>query len=122
MTAPAYNFNGRWGEYDQNVIGAQSRTDGVANTIAMAEAGSEIALKVLHLDFDGLKDLFIPSQTQLQHAYAVAPECFEKTGWYWSSTQGSRYNAFVQHFEYGCSDWLLKASEFRVRAFRAIPL
>jgi hypothetical protein len=122
MTAPEYNFTGAWGEYGQNVTGAQSRTDGMANTKAMAAAGSAIATKVLTLGFDGREDLFIPSQAQLQHAYATAPDAFEKSGWYWSSTQDSSGSAFVQDFEFGGSLWSIKDYEHRVRAFRAIPL
>ncbi|MES2909864.1 MAG: hypothetical protein V4718_00660 [Pseudomonadota bacterium] len=122
MTAPECNFKGAWGEYDQNVTGAQSRTDGLANTKAMAEAGSAIAKRVLALAIDGHADLFIPSQTQLQHAYTAAPQAFEKSGWYWSSTQSSSNLAFVQDFEDGYSSWIIKGYELRVRAFRVIQL
>jgi hypothetical protein len=122
MTAPEFNFTGAWGEYGQNVANAKSRTDGMANTKAMAAAGCDIAVKVLDLEFDGRKDLFIPSQSQLQHAHTAAPDAFEKSGWYWSSTQYSSYSAFVQHFEDGYSNWNVKDDGHRVRAFRAIPL
>lgn len=122
MTAPEYNFTGAWGEYGNNVAGAKSRTDGMANTKAMAAAGCAIAIKVLALEFDGREDLFIPSQAQLQHAYAVAPSAFEKSGWYWSSTQYSSGYAFVQAFEVGNSSWNYEVYERRVRAFRVVQL
>lgn len=121
-TAPEASFISAWGEYGKNITGAQSRTDGRANTASMAAAGSECAIRVQALDVDGHKDLFIPSQAQLKHAHTVAPPAFEKSDWHWSSTQSSRISAFVQDFQDGYSDWFTKGSEFRVRAFRAIPL
>lgn len=122
VTTAESNFLSVWGTYDQNILGAQSRTDGRANTAAMAAAGCECAVRVLAMEADGHKDLFIPSQAQLQHAYAVAPDLFDKEGYHWSSTQVSRSGAFVQDFEYGNSYWDVKGSSRRVRAFRAIPL
>ena len=54
-------------------------------------------------------------------AYICAPTLFKKSGWYRSSTQGSRGSAFVQDFEDGGSGWNNKDYGYRVRAFRVIP-
>ncbi len=121
-TAPEATFTSVWGTYGTLIDGAKSRTDGRANTAAMAAAGCACASRVLALDVDGHADLFIPSQSQLQHAYTAAPGAFEKEGWHWSSTQYSRYIAFAQDFESGGSYWFSKDYEFRVRAFRGLPL
>ncbi|MCE1090299.1 hypothetical protein LU640_27145, partial [Pseudomonas monteilii] len=48
-------FEGAWGEYGTKIEGAGSYSDGEANTRAMAEAGSQIAIKALELG------AFIPS-------------------------------------------------------------
>ncbi len=122
-TAPQFELQGQWGEYGKDVPGATSRTDSAANTSAMAAAGSTIAQQVLALRDDaGRADYAIPSQAALQLAAANVPELFDKSDWYWSSTQGSRYNAFVQRFEYGLSDASRKDFSLRVRAVRTIPL
>lgn len=62
--------------------------------------------------------------TQLEgvHAYTTAKQAFKTSGYYWTGTQGSRYGAFVQVFEYGYSDWDDKDYEHRVLAFRGLAL
>lgn len=120
-TAPEASFRGIWGEYGQDVPGAKHRFDGRANTAAMAAAGSAIAQRVLALQIDGHQDLYIGSQAEMTLASANAPELFEP-GYHWSSTQGSRHDAFVQDFENGGSGWSGKDGERRVRAFRGLPL
>lgn len=62
-------LQGIWGDYGQDVIGAQSYTDGLANTKAMADAGSELAKKVLALRIAGLDDWHIPAQDQQELQY-----------------------------------------------------
>lgn len=117
---PTANFMGEWGEYGKDVPGATHRFDGRTNTLAMARNGSEIAQRIVALEVEGHKDLFIASQAQIQLACANAPELFDK-GYHWSSTQYSRNYAFVQGFEFGDSCWYSKGSERRVRAFRGFP-
>jgi hypothetical protein len=115
-------FQSVWGKYGEDVAGAKQQFDGRANTLAMAAAGCEIAHKVLALEIDGHRDFFIPAREQLRHAYQATPDAFVKEGWHWSSTQNSRHDAFAQDFEGGGSDWNYKGNEFRVRAFRGLPL
>jgi hypothetical protein len=58
-----------WGEYGQDITGAGSYTDGLANTKAMAEAGSELAKQVLALEIGGFNDWAIPARDQLEMLY-----------------------------------------------------
>lgn len=65
----AVELRGRWGEYDKDVPGAMSCTDGRANTAAMAEAGGEIAQQVLELNHNDCNDWAIPACDQLEVLY-----------------------------------------------------
>lgn len=62
-------FKGVWHPDYADVIGAKSFVDGLANTLAMAEADCPIAKQALALEIDGLKDFFIPSQDMLELQY-----------------------------------------------------
>ncbi len=111
-----------WGEYGKEVTGTSSRSNGRANTDAMALANCPAALRVREISIDGHTDFFLPSLGELNSAAANVPELFNTDGWYWTSTQLSRSSAFAQDFEYGNSGWNSKDYEHRARAFRAIPL
>ena len=54
--------------------------------------------------------------------YLAAPQLFKKEGYYWSSSQYSRYDAWCQDFEYGSSYFSGKVTELRARPVRKIPL
>jgi hypothetical protein len=117
-----------WGPYTE-VEGARSRHDGRANTKALMDAGGKDFAKDFpaawwcsDLEIGPMSDFHLPSQAELFLASLYAPQLFNKEGWYWSSTQNSRYSAFVQDFEGGDSGWDVKGSDGRVRAFRWIPL
>ncbi len=62
-------FKGRWSPNDDAVPGAQHYADGMANTEAMAGAGSVLAAKVLQLDIGGVADWYIPSRDELEMIY-----------------------------------------------------
>jgi hypothetical protein len=111
-----------WGKYGQDIERAKSKTDGATNTRAMAEAGSEIAQKVLALDIGGKTDWHIGSQGEMHVAAANVPDLFEFGCWYWTSTQFSSNLAFFQVFERGYSFWYYLDDVFRVRAVRTIQL
>lgn len=120
--AAAGEIKAVWGNYGKDVPGTSSRTDGKANTDAMVLAECPAAVRVREISIDGHTDFYLPALGELNSAAANVPELFSKDGWYWTSTQYSRYNAFVQDFEDGSSDWDGKGNERRVRAFRRIPL
>jgi hypothetical protein len=71
-----------WGEYPRDVPGARSFFDGQANTLAMAEAGSELAQRVLRLDINGFKDWYLPSRDELELLYRhLKPTTQENWRW-----------------------------------------
>ena len=85
ITAPKTvgKFEGEWNGSYTSVEGAKSLCDGLTNTLAMAEAGSELAKQVLALDHDGCKDFYIPSADELELMYrAFKP----------STDENSQYN------------------------------
>lgn len=116
-----HDVHGQWGEYDQDVPGAKG-TNGAANTQAMAAAGSPIAQAVCALTIDGHADWYIPSRFEMLALYETSPALFDKDGWYWTSSQYSRRNAWCQDFECGSSSAFVKDDEFRARPVRSIQL
>ncbi|MGJ7544603.1 DUF1566 domain-containing protein [Variovorax sp. LT1R16] len=112
-----------YGPYE-DIEGASSQLDGAANTRALLAASDEhqAAKWAATYTADGHTDFHLPSRVDLLMAYVCAPQLFNKSGWYWSSTQVSRSGAFVQDFEYGFSYWDDKDFRHRARACRWIPL
>ena len=122
-----------WNNTLNSVVGATSYCDGLANTKAMAKAGSALAKKILKLKIGGYDDWHLPSRLQSllafhEHAAAehFAPggsESYERE-WHWTSTQHAEYAvyAWVQGFNYGYQYGDHKASEWRARAVRMIKL
>jgi len=135
------DFTGLWLKTPKDVPGATSLVDGMANTVAMAKAGSQIAKKVLGLSIGDRKDWSIPALDQLTvlrstlfpragitPAQTVA-EAFQEGGEqafeqevYWSSTQYSAAYAWLQGFRTGGQYGYGKDCKFRVRAVRTCPL
>lgn len=112
-------FEGAWGEYGAKIEGAGSYSDGEANTRAMAEAGSQIAIKVLELG------AFIPSCLEGQMVMAAKSDglvTVREDGWHWLSSQRSANNAFIVDFEDGWLGNTLKDFEFLVRPVRSLIL
>lgn len=107
-----------------DVSGATSHIDGRANTAALLAASKDHAAAKWAAAYtaDGHTDFHLPSRLDFVMAHVCAPQLFQKSGWYWSSTQGSAHSAFVQDFEHGHSYWYGKVDEHRVRACRWIPL
>ena len=116
-----HDVRGAWGEYGQEVPGAKGPS-GASNTAAMLAAGSTIAQAVCALHIDGHADWYIPSRLEMLVLYEASPALFDKDGWYWSSSQYSRYDACCQDFEYGRSYAGSKGYEFRARPVRSIQL
>jgi hypothetical protein len=58
-----------WINDQADVPGTLSYNDGLANTTAMAEAGSELARWALDLRIDGHEDWYLPSQDELEVIY-----------------------------------------------------
>ncbi|BAK75425.1 hypothetical protein NH8B_0590 [Pseudogulbenkiania sp. NH8B] len=60
---------GKWGEYGADIEGARSCFDGLANTQAMAAAGSDLAKWALGLNIGGYTDWYLPSRDELEIPY-----------------------------------------------------
>ena len=122
-----------WNSSLKSVAGATSYCDGLANTKAMAKAGSALAKKILKLKIGGYADWHLPSRLQsllafheLAAAKLFAPggsESYERE-WHWTSTQPAEDadSAWVQGFNYGNQYSYHKANEWRARAVRMIKL
>jgi hypothetical protein len=111
-----------WADEYKTIEGADSKTDGQANTAAMAAAGLQLAQRINALDLGGHTDWYLPAASELRALSATAPELFNPKDYYWSSTQYSRSTAWCQDFEYGDSTALSKVYEFRARPVRRVQL
>lgn len=112
-------FEGAWGEYGTKIEGAGSYSDGEADTRAMAEAGSQIAIKALELG------AFIPSCLEgqlLMSAKADGLVTLREDGWHWLSSQRSAYFAYYMVFEDGWLSYNRKNIEFLVRPVRSLMI
>lgn len=112
-------LSGPWGEYGVEIKGAGSYSDGEANTRAMAEAGSAIAIKALELGGH------IPSCLEGQLVMAAKADGLvelREDRWHWMSTQRSANTAYILGFEDG---WLFsygKYGERLARPVRSLPI
>jgi hypothetical protein len=71
-----------WAKSTKSVPGASSFFDGLANTRAMAEAGSKLAQWALGLAIDGQSDWYLPSRDELELCYrAFKPTTDENYCW-----------------------------------------
>lgn len=105
-------FEGPWGEYGQEV--ETTWADGLANTKAMAEAGSEIAKKALELGGH------IPSPVEASLLMAAKQEGLAKLRgdrYHWLSTQYAAYYAYFMGFEGG---WQNSGGKNGVRLVRPV--
>ena len=112
-------LNGVWGEYGVKIEGAGSYSDGEANTRAMAEAGSEIAVKALELGG------FIPSCLEGQLLMAAKADGLVELRddrYHWLSTQRSAFTAYFMDFEVGWLDYHVKDDERLARPVRSLPI
>ncbi|AZD86561.1 Phage protein [Pseudomonas chlororaphis subsp. aureofaciens] len=110
---------GAWGEYGQDVPGAKSYSDGEANTRAMAEAGSEIAIKALELG------AHIPSCLEGQLLMAAKADglvTLREDRWHYMSTQYSATSAYLMDFEGGWLGFSAKGNERVARPVRSLPI
>lgn len=85
-----------WNGSSKSVVGALSYCDGLANTLAMAEAGSKLAQRALDLRIGGHADWYIPSQDELEICYrAFKPTaeqnwCYARSGINLSAAEPTR--------------------------------
>jgi len=105
---------------DIEVSDATDHWDGAANTLALGKSSHAhpAAEYCRTLNVDGKADWYLPAHAELCLAWVNCAEAFQKSGYYWSSTQDGRNLAWVQDFEYGYSNDNLKHTQRRVRPFR----
>jgi hypothetical protein len=124
-TSPdAYAASMTWGGEGQNVLGAQSEYDGLANTMALVESGDHPAAEWCHrLDIGPHSDFYLPARREMRLASINVPELFA-SGWHWSSTQCASYPyyAWSQGFDVGGQSYTHKSDAGQVRAFRRLAI
>ncbi|MDH0798606.1 hypothetical protein [Pseudomonas carnis] len=115
----ADELSGPWGECGVKIEGADSYSDGEANTRAMAEAGSVIAVKALELDG------FIPSCLEGQLLMAAKADGLVELRddrYHWLSSQRSAYYAYYMGFGGGWLTFDVKYGERLARPVRSLPI
>lgn len=110
-----------WGSRGTEEKGAIDALDGLANTRALIAGGNDhpAAKWVRGLVINGHTDFYLPSRRELSLAWANTPELFSEA-WYWSSTQYSPTNAWIQVFGNGSQSILGKGIAYRARAVRRL--
>jgi hypothetical protein len=102
---------------------AENEYDGMANTRAMAAAGSELAKQALAVRIDGHKDFYIAArfEQRLVQLNRAAPG---HTGWAWSSTQTRADDdyAWAQYFDDGDQSTSHKDDELPFVLVRRVPI
>jgi len=118
LLGPAFEREGIWGEYGQDVL--THYVDGEANTRAMAEAGSELAKKILELG----AHIAAPLEGQLlmaaKHSGLITD--LREDRLYWLSAQRSAFSAYLMVFEDGWQNGDVKHAELLVRPVRSLPI
>ncbi|ADV01291.1 hypothetical protein [Alicycliphilus denitrificans] len=116
-----HSITGAWGKYGKRIPGARG-SSGMASTVAMADAGCEIALAMRALKIGEHDDWFIGSQLEMLALDEHSAGLFDKKAIYWTSTQYSAGTAWCQDFENGDSYPSVKVYEFRAVPLRSIHL
>ena len=109
----------KWHNTRIDIAGAKSDRDGLANTIAMAEAGSELAQKIRAFEIDGHKDFYLFARREARFCFVQVPELFEKK-YHWTSTQYSPDSAWIQDFSGGHQGTYGEGDEFGARPVRRL--
>jgi hypothetical protein len=122
-----------WNGSLNRIAGAISYNDGHANTLAMAEANSNLAQRCMSLRIGDFDDWYLMSRQEVLLAFHELagidpfkegrPEAFERD-WYWTSSQHASYPsyAWVQSFYYGGQYGLRKGFSRRARAVRRLKI
>jgi len=116
----------QWADNNAMQTGAHSFTDGLANTqfLQASSINHPAAQWASELTIDGFNDFYLPAKNEILLAYITVPELFEKSGWYWTSTQHASNSAFawVQVFDGGYQYDDRKSNGARARAVRRVAI
>lgn len=115
-------IRGAWGP-QESIKGALSEVDGLANTQAMAAAGSDIARSALALEIDGHRDYYIAARREARIVYANVSDQYQSE-WRWTSTQHAADSiwAWFQNFGHGHQSSWSKDHEFPALLVRRVPI
>ena len=105
--------NVQWNQSANNIKGALSYCDGVANTKAMAKAGSELAKWAIGLRIGGFDDWYLPSQDELEICYRNLKPGADRNSLYMRS--GINISAVPPTFQYTAAN----PKQTKAKAFRA---
>ena len=102
---PMSIFNGAWGAEGKSIPGADSFTDGLANTQAMIKAGHKHPIVEQLGEYnktgqDRHTDFYLPAIRENNLINIYGQEHVEKV-YHWSSTQDCAYTAWHQDFSSG---------------------
>lgn len=106
-------ITGKWMDTYKSVPGATSCFDSMANTKAMAEAGSPIAVKALAAEIGGHKDWCIPARDVLEMGYRFLKPTTEEN--YCSFRDGDNASSIPAGYPYTEQD----PAQTTVEAFQA---
>ena len=110
----------KWGSTGKEETAATSERDGLANTRALIASDNDhpAARWASNLELYGHRDWYLPARRELALCYATVPELFQKSGYYWSSSQFSANGAWARCFAYGYQLVDRKVHALRARAVR----
>lgn len=113
----------KWGTAEK-VPGALNFLDGMANTLAMLDVGSEHAEKVRAIEFEGHRDFYIAAGHEARLGFINAGEHLNNLGPLWTSTQLAWVDAYawVQDFDNGTQYVVHKSYEYRAFVLRRLPI
>lgn len=114
-------FKDVWGKSGKLVTGCDNDLYGYDNTVAMAEAGSEAAKKILAMRIEGHSDYYLFARHEARASFLNVPELFNEET-YWTSTQSSAGSAFFQHFDDGSQLNYRKSHELWLRPVRSFVI
>lgn len=115
-----------WKNPRSTTVGANSNTNGFANSLAMQAADPAIhfaGMYCLNYLSENYDDWYLPAKDELQLAWTNRVNLAElamEAQWYWSSTDYSSDAAWRQIFNDGGSSSGTKSSTYRVRPTRRI--
>ena len=106
---PEFEVHGQaWGGYGKDLPGAACLWDGWANTEALLASKFDHpiidALRKVRAD-TGINDLYLPSLREIKALFANGCTAFDPDRYYLTSTQYSRYLAYLQHFGHGYTSY-----------------
>lgn len=112
----------KWGSSGKDEPDSNSIRDGKANTDALRQSSHEhpAAQWAADLNIAGHSDWYLPARHELRLCFLNVQEQFDTARWYWSSTQYSPNDAWIQTFDDGTQHYDAKDYALRARAVRRV--